>query len=246
PFTVFAHEIAPKEENTIRIMSYNVHNFVGMDGQRDYRRIADVISDVAPDVVAIQEADSATVRSEGAYTLKEVADRCLMFPVYAPAIDFQGGKYGVGILTKEKPLNVKYIPLPGREEARVLLIVEFERYILACTHFSLTADDRLASVNIVREAAKGVTKPFFLAGDLNATPESTSQVALQKTFDMLNDPKQNTYPVENPSECIDYIYAYKNGQVYSALKRQVVRETVASDHLPLYVDVRLKTDTAHL
>jgi endonuclease/exonuclease/phosphatase family metal-dependent hydrolase/predicted MPP superfamily phosphohydrolase len=246
PCAIFAHEIAPKEENTIRIMSYNVHNCIGTDEQRDYRRIAGIISDIAPDVVAIQETDSATTRSNGDYVLKEVADRCLMFPLYAPAIDFQGGKYGIGILAKEKPLNVKHIPLPGREEARMLLIVEFEQYILACTHFSLTADDRLASVAIIKEAAKGAGKPFFLAGDMNATPGEAASIALAEDFDMLSDPKQNTSPATNPAECIDYIYAYKNSPTCSVLKRQVVRETVASDHLPLYVDVRLKTDAAHI
>jgi endonuclease/exonuclease/phosphatase family metal-dependent hydrolase/predicted phosphodiesterase len=246
PLALFAREVAPKEKNAIRIMSYNVHHCTGMDQQRDYQRIAAIIAAIAPDVAAIQEIDSATMRSGGDDMLKEVADRCLMFPLYAPAIDFQGGKYGIGILTRERPLDVKHIPLPGREEARVLLIAEFERYILACTHFSLTEEDRLASVAIIREAAKGAAKPFFLAGDLNATPGSASQAALKESFDVLNDPHQNTFPADSPSECIDYIYAYRNGQVCPVLKRQVLKEPVASDHLPLYADVRLKTDSARI
>lgn len=227
------------------MMSYNVHNFVGMDEQRDYQRIADLILEVSPDVVAIQEADSVTLRSEGKYTLRELADRCLMFPVYAPAIDFQGGKYGVGVLAKEKPLKVKRLPLPGSEELRVLLVVEFERYVLACTHLSLTAADRLASVDIIREEAKLAAKPFFLAGDLNDTPGSATMAALKEDFDLLSDRRANTFPADNPTTCIDYVYAYNgNGPVGSVLKNQVVNEPVASDHLPVFVDVRLPTDAA--
>ncbi|GHV51397.1 hypothetical protein FACS1894181_13170 [Bacteroidia bacterium] len=233
-----AHDIAPKGDGALRIMCYNVHNFVGMDGLRDYQRIADVINEAAPDVVAIQEADSAAQRSGGAYTLKELAGRTSMIPTYAPAIDFQGGKYGVGILSKEKPLSVRQTPLPGREERRTLLLVEFETYVLACTHFSLNAEDRLASVALINEAVKGITKPLFLAGDMNSVPDSPPQVALRQTFNILNDITQNTIPVVNPSKCIDYIYQYRNGKDCSVLKRQVIPEEMASDHLPLFVDVK--------
>ena len=168
----------------------------------------------------------------------EVAERTAMFPTYAPAIDFQGGKYGVGILSKEKPLSVRQTPLPGREERRVLLIVEFETYVLACTHFSLNAEDRLASVAIINEAVKGIAKPLFLAGDMNSRPDSPPQVALRQTFEVLSDTAQYTIPVVNPTRCIDYIYQYRNGKSCSVLKRQVIHEQVASDHLPLFVDVK--------
>ncbi|MDR1555836.1 MAG: endonuclease/exonuclease/phosphatase family protein [Tannerellaceae bacterium] len=234
-----AHATQPEEADTIRIMSYNVHNFVGMDRVRDYGRIAGVVNEAGPDIVAIQEADSATLRSEGAYTLKELSDRTGLYPTYAPAIDYQGGKYGIGILSKEKPIGIRTIPLPGREEKRVLLIAEFEDYVFACTHFSLTADDQLASVALIREAIKEETKPLFLAGDMNSIPGSPPQVALQEIFDILSDPGVYTSPSVSPDCCIDYIYGYKNKHTYIVLRQEVVDERVASDHLPLFVDVCL-------
>jgi endonuclease/exonuclease/phosphatase family metal-dependent hydrolase/predicted phosphodiesterase len=236
-----AHDIPPREDNALRIMSYNVHNLTGLDGRRDCKRIAGVINDAAPDLVALQELDSATARSARSYALAELAAETMMHPVYGPAIDFQGGKYGVGILSKEKPTGVRQIPLPGREEKRTLLIVEFKNYILACTHFSLTAADRLASVDIVNQAVKDATKPLFLAGDINAEASSEVQDALTRNFITLNDPRQNTIPTVNPNRCIDYIYMYRNSREASVIRRQVIPETVASDHLPLYVDVRIKT-----
>ena len=42
----------------IHLMTYNVHNCIGLDGERDYRRIANVIRQATPDVVALQELDS--------------------------------------------------------------------------------------------------------------------------------------------------------------------------------------------
>lgn len=235
-----ANEIEPKEPNALRIMSYNVHNGKGLDGVTDYQRIADVINRVAPDVVAVQELDSATERSLGVFVLKELAERALMHWTYGPSIDYQGGKYGIGVLSKEKPLGYQTIPLPGREESRLLLIVEFEKYLLACTHLSLTEEDRELSVPIVIEAVKEIKKPLFLAGDMNSVYESPTQLKLREKFRTLNNYKENTIPVVNPNRCIDYIYGYKNGQAYSVLKRQVLSdEQVASDHLPLFVDVRL-------
>ncbi|MDR1880809.1 MAG: family 78 glycoside hydrolase catalytic domain [Tannerellaceae bacterium] len=226
-----------KEGKTLRIMSYNVHNIVGMDGIRDYGRIAGVINAVAPDVVAIQEVDSATLRSEGVYTLGELSRLTSMHPTYTPAIDYQGGKYGIGILSKEQPLRVQATPLPGREERRVLLVAEFEEYVFACTHFSLTEEDRLASVAIINEAVKGITKPLFLAGDMNSTPDSPPQTALRETFIPLSDPAVNTIPVVNPTACIDYIYVHKNSCKHTLLRQKVIDEQMASDHLPLFVDV---------
>ncbi|MDR2121295.1 MAG: endonuclease/exonuclease/phosphatase family protein [Tannerella sp.] len=234
--------VPPREANAIRIMSYNTHNFVGTDGVRDYDRIADVINAVAPDVVAIQEADSATTRSDGAYTLREVAGRTLMFATYAPAIDFQGGRYGVGILSRERPLSVRRIPLPGREESRVLLVAEFGRYVLACTHFSLTPEDRLASVDVVNRAVRGTDKPLFLAGDMNFVPGSAPFRALSASFTVLNDTAAHTSPADAPRRCIDYVFGYNNGRRYAVLRRQVVDEPVASDHRPLFVDVRPAAD----
>lgn len=240
-FGVQAKEIPPKEFNSLRVMSYNVRNCKGMDTITDFQRISDVINRVAPDVVAVQELDSGTVRNQGVFILKEIAERTLMHYTYGPAIDYQGGKYGVGILSKEKPQAYRTVPLPGREENRVLLIVEFEKYVLCCSHFSLTEEDRDLSVPIILDAIKDARKPLFLAGDMNSVYESRTQELLRERFTTLNNYKENTIPVVNPNRCIDYIYGYNNGNAYSVLKRQVLfEEQVASDHLPLFVDVRLR------
>jgi endonuclease/exonuclease/phosphatase family metal-dependent hydrolase/Icc-related predicted phosphoesterase len=229
-----------KEANTLRLMSYNVHHFVGTDNQPGYERVANLINDICPDVVALQEVDSVTLRSNGVNSLRELADRTLMFPTFSAAIDFEGGKYGVGILSREKPLGVTRYALPGSEEARTLLLAEFDGYVVACTHFSLTEADRIASVAIINEAAAHTDKPLFLLGDMNSTPKSDVQQALNKNFRILNDPNRATIYEEGKGVCVDYIYQYKNSAPQaSVLRREVVNDTVASDHCPLYADLRL-------
>lgn len=239
--------IEPEFANTIRIMSYNVHNCIGMDNITDYQRIADVINNVHPDVVAIQELDSVTQRNNQVFALKELAIHTCMFYVYGPAIDFQGGKYGIGILSKEKPVRYFMQSLPGREEKRLLLVAEFDKYVVCCTHLSLTEEDRLLSVPVIVEALKGISKPVFLAGDMNSEQGSSVQQTLQEKFVPLNNYKQNTFPSQNPNICIDFIYGFNNGNQYSVLNRKVLNnETLASDHLPLFVDVRLKAEVTEI
>ncbi len=230
-------------ENTERIMSYNVRNALGMDNQRDYQRIADVILRVSPDVVAVQELDSVTERSQGVDALARLADLTKMYSVYGASIDYQGGKYGIGILSKEKPLSWERIPLPGSEEKRSLLMVELEKYIFCCTHFSLKEPDRLASVAIINDYVQKFGKPVFLAGDINATPDSPVLSAFQKTWKILSNPKQLTSPADKPVRTIDYIFGYTGKQdTCSVLQTRVLNEPVASDHLPLFADIRLRAD----
>ena len=140
-------------QDYLKIMTYNVRNSKGMDNVMDCRRAAAVIRAQSPDVVAVQELDSMTRRSGGKYVLGEIADYAGMHAAYFPAIEFDCGKYGIGILSKERPLAVKGYPLPGREEERALLVAEFEDYIFACTHLSLTESDRLASLETVGKIA---------------------------------------------------------------------------------------------
>ncbi|MDR0796327.1 MAG: endonuclease/exonuclease/phosphatase family protein [Tannerella sp.] len=244
-FTGYAQSYQ-QTENTIRVMSYNIRNGIGMDNVVDYQRIADIIYDVAPDVVALQELDSVTNRSKGVDVLSQLARLTAMFPVYGASIPYDGGKYGIGVLSKEKPVSWKRIALPGREEERSLLLVEFKDYVLGCTHFSLTADDRLASVGIIDQAVKDFDKPVILAGDINATPVSPVLDAFRQNWTVLSDTAKFTSPSDNPRRKIDYIMGYTpKGYTYSVWQKFVLN-TLASDHLPLFADIRLKTDKADI
>ena len=227
-------------QDYLKLMSYNIRNTKGMDGIHDIQRIANIIINEAPDVVAVQELDSMTTRSGQKYVLGELAERTQMHATYAPAISFQGGKYGIGILSRKQPLSLQTYPLPGREEARILLVAEFEDYFLACTHLSLTEEDRLASLDIIKNSAKKSHKPYFLAGDLNDQPDSKFIQALKQDFQILTNTKHATYPAPQPTETIDYIATWKhNTNDFANLSVRVLEEPVASDHRPLSVQLRM-------
>ena len=226
-------------QNTLKLMSYNIKNANGMDNVCNFQRIANVINNTSPDVVAIQEVDSMTNRSGQKYVLGEIAERTQMHGYFAPAIDYDGGKYGIGLLTKQLPLRLQTLPLPGREEARTLILAEFADYIYCCTHMSLTEEDRMKSLELGKAFTSPSPKPLFLAGDMNAEPESGFIKELQKDFQILSNPKQHTFPAPDPKETIDYIATLKqNAKGFAVISAKVINEPMASDHRPILVELR--------
>ena len=234
-------------QESLRIMSYNVRSAKGMDNVRDCGRVAKVILEAAPDVVAVQELDSMTRRSGNKYILGEIAALTGMHPEYFPAIEFDGGKYGIGILSKEKPLKVQGYSLPGREEQRALLVAEFGDFQFACTHLSLTEEDRMASLEIIGKIASASGKPFYLAGDLNAVPDSPFIKGLQEKFHILSNPAELTFPAPLPDRTLDYIALWKQGAPeYAVDCSSVLDEPVASDHRPVMVSVNVRHNKGEL
>ena len=232
--SINAQDFDTREDNTLHIMSYNIRNGIGMDLGTNLQRTADVILKQNPDVLAVQEVDSVTNRSNKKFVLDELARMTLMHPIYAPAIEFDGGKYGVGMLSKEKPLRYRYFPLPGREEQRAFLMVEFEKYVYCCTHLSLTPEDQLLSIPVINRIAKRIKKPLFIAVDLNAHPDSELINELSKEFTIISKTDQCTFPADKPNETIDYIAVHKkDSAVVTPVGAAVVSEPLASDHRPI-------------
>ena len=219
-------------QDPLLVMTYNVRHCAGMDLVVDYERTAEVIQRKQPDVVALQELDSMTGRSGHCYQLGELARRTGYEPVFGPAIDYDGGQYGVGVLVKETPLSTKCIPLPG-EEPRVLLVVELKDYVMACTHLDLEEEARLASVPLIVEEARRWQKPFVLAGDWNDTPRSVLLQEMEKYFTILSV-SEPSYPADVPVDCLDYVALFKD-QEAEVMESVVIEEPEASDHRPVMV-----------
>ena len=221
-----------QHQNELLVMTYNVRHCAGMDLVVDYDRTAEVIRREQPDVVALQELDSMTGRSGYCYQLDELASRTGYKPIFGSAIDYDGGKYGVGILVKEAPLSTKCIPLPG-EEPRMLLVVELKEYVMACTHLDLDEEARLASVPLIVEEAQRWRKPFVLAGDWNDTPGSVLLQEMEKYFTILSV-SEPSYPADVPVDCLDYVALFKD-QEAEVMESVVIEEPEASDHRPVMV-----------
>lgn len=224
----------------MRILTYNIQHGAGMDDVVNLDCQAAVIANATPDVVGLQEVDSCVKRSNRIHEAAYLAQKLNMYSTFGPAIPLTGGKYGVAILSKEKPLSYRNIPLPGKEK-RTLLVCEFKEYVFATTHLALEEENRMTSLDIILEEAARWDKPFFICGDWNDEPSSALITKMRPNFTFLNyitDASANgTFPAGTPKKIIDYIACYGHA-VRSIRKRQVINEPTASDHRPVLVEIR--------
>ncbi len=230
--------MAPMQARRLRLMTYNIHHAEGMDKRYAPERIAQVILEEAPDVVALQEVDSASRRVGGHYVAGDIAQHTGMHATFAGAIPLQGGKYGIALLSKRAPKRVTRLPLPGREEERALLIADFGRYVVCCTHLSLTEEDRMQSATLIRKALRKYRrKPVFVMGDFNDTPSSAFIQEMGRHFQVLTSKVTPTFPYDHPREVIDYIITRQGTGQPRATNLRTVVGNAASDHCPLMAEV---------
>ena len=220
-------------QSKVTIVSYNIHNGRSVDNKTsNLEKVSTIIKKTGADFVCLQEVDSMNKRNnidEAAMIGKRVG----MHYTYGAAIEFGGGKYGITILSKKKPLSVKKVSLPGREEKRVFLLTQYKNFYVGCTHMSLNKEDRIESAKIILSTIANLTKPVFIGGDFNDKPTSDLCHYLEKDLTCLSDMTQLTFPAHKPEIMIDYIWAkgFKGTVIHSG----TINEPYASDHRPVYI-----------
>ena len=230
----------------LRIMSYNVHYCTGADKNLDFRRVADVIAHEKPDLVGLNEVDCRTKRSGNVDMAAELGKLTGLYATFGRAIPYQGGDYGVAVLSRKAPLSVVRVPLPGKEP-RVLLLCEFADFWFGTAHLDFGAYQQQA-VNIVRGvvAVMSAAKPVFITGDWNATPKSETLAAMKDFMTVISKEGCRTFHgfKNHPPEdeyCIDYIAvdSAHAGRV-CAKESHVTTDIETSDHNPVFVSLELK------
>jgi endonuclease/exonuclease/phosphatase family metal-dependent hydrolase len=232
----------------LRVLSYNIHHGEGMDGKLDLERIAEIIKSVDPDLVALQEVDKGTERTDRVDQPAVLAELTGMHVVFEQNIPYQGGEYGNAVLSRvpvERYTN-HMLPQLTPDEQRGMLEVHIKHagrpIVFYATHFDYHGDDneRLASADMLRDLIQQQkTKTIIVAGDLNTRPDSAVMAKvtafLVDAHDQANDPGVDpayTYPADTPDRRIDYVMHPTNAGL-SATESRVMDEPVASDHRPL-------------
>ncbi len=242
-FPAFGDDAASHEKKktptVLRILSYNIQIGRAPGGsyadpaQAFLDRTAKVVSDVNPDVAGLQEVDCKTNRSGADVDqLAALAEKTGLNGKFESKIELPGGLYGVGVLSREKPLRTAKVYLEGSAHRRVLQICEFENYVFFNTHFPLTQTLRLQAVKSLEEEAKKYDKPIILVGDINATPDSPEVVELKKTWRSIGADAP-TFRADKPTVQIDYVFI-RNAPNARVIETCVVDEPLASDHRPVF------------
>ena len=235
-------------KQVIRILSYNIFHGETLNHDFDLERIAGVIRSVSPDIVALQEVDFKTRRAKNMDLVTRLGYLTGMLPLFGRAMEYDGGEYGEGILSRFSFKETRNNPLPHspRNEPRAALeiLVELpsgDEIVFIGTHLDHTRNqtDRIAQAKRLNRLFKRNKMPSILAGDLNATPESEPMRIFFRfwTDASARDP-QPTFPSSSPRRRIDYVL-FRPASRWRVLESRVIEEKVASDHYPLLVVLEL-------
>lgn len=240
----------------LRIVAYNVGVFSKYtdDSMQD---VADMMRELGADAVAVCELDSCN-RRHGTFQLKDFAEALSTdgFPVwdyrYASAMQWNGGSYGIGVVSRTPIADSFVIRLPKGEghEPRACMVIVTDAYVMAAVHLDHKNEDvRMEQARVVTDELKSrygrSRKPVFLCGDFNTVPDSPTLRQLSGDWTVVSE-QALTYPAQSPRKCIDYIMALNNRARYEVMNTSVctglesadVRET--SDHLPVFADVKIR------
>lgn len=238
-----------QENPVVRILTFNILHGGTTQGDFDLDKIATVIQQTNPDLVALQEVDFKTNRARQYDLATELGWRTKMAPLFGKAMNYDGGGYGEGVLTKMPIISSRNIPLPhspGNEPRAALEVtVELKSGDTICfigTHLEHQrgSTDRTEQVNEINRVFLPNKYPTILAGDLNDTPESEAITILKKYWnDSAEDNSAFTYSSENPQMRIDYIF-FRPENKWNVLDYQVICDTIASDHCAVLSVLELK------
>ena len=229
-------------------MTYNVGVFdkYKEDSTED---ISELVRALDIDVVALNELDSCN-RRHNVYQLKEFAEALGgWYYAFSSSFQFAGGAYGNGIVSDDAMLDVEKVLLPMSDgyEQRCMIVVETEKYVLACTHLDHKGQsarrDQLGFIDRwLSERYERVRKPVFLCGDMNSAPEDQAIQELKKKWALLSV-IEPTYPSYAPRECIDYIFCLNPKYIKRVVQSQVISSSEVakySDHLPVILKIEIK------
>jgi endonuclease/exonuclease/phosphatase family metal-dependent hydrolase len=234
----------------LRVMTYNVHVGVGMDKKLDLQRIADVINREQPDLVGLQEVDRGVKRTEGKDEIAELATMTQMHFAFAPNLDYQGGKYGVAILSRQPLKSTMHTMFQNKREAerrgmlKVEVDVDGKMVSFVTTHLDYQFEDgRLFETEQLLKFLEDVKGPLIVVADLNDVPEGSAYKLMDTLFDdawIASRARGDgfSYPADKPVKRIDHIF-YRPANRLRAKKAWVV-ETLASDHVPVVAEIELK------
>ncbi len=238
------------DPTVIRVVSYNIHLCgVGMDGKRDLARQAEVLRPLKPDVVLLQEVDRRSLRSGGVDGAKDIGEALGLKHHFAKAIPLKLGEYGNAILTRyEVAGEPRIVDLPGGAEHRVALLLPLRvptasgdrEVLVGCVHLDFRSDAEMApNGEKLATLLATETRPVIFGGDINFQPGSRTVRSLETQ--LVRPPKVGpsaTFPADKPRTEIDHLFI-RPSSAFRVRESRAVPEPMASDHLPVLLEVEL-------
>ncbi|WP_417381416.1 endonuclease/exonuclease/phosphatase family protein [Gimesia sp.] len=245
---------AAEQTQTLRVLCYNIHYGQGTDGKYDVARLAKVIKQTKPDLVALQEVDVGVKRSGRVHEAQRLAELTGLAVRFGPTQHYEGGLFGNAVLTRLPILDVMIQPLPYTESTPQLVTYPRGAIIVTVrgqngkplrfisTHFQHNLPkDRIEEAKAInRHFTLDSDIPTILAGDMNATPDAEPiQILLKQWTNAIDEAATPTAPSTKPRSRIDYIF-YRPAADFEVIETKVIDEPLASDHRPVFAILKWK------
>ncbi|MEO6298847.1 MAG: endonuclease/exonuclease/phosphatase family protein [Paracoccaceae bacterium] len=224
------------------IASWNIHKGVGTDRRRDLNRTAAVIGEIAPDIMALQEADTRFGTRTGLLDMEALAREHGLAAV--PGVGPAHGWHGNVLLLRETEIvAIHRINLPGLE-ARGALIADLNhagqplRVIAA--HLGLLPGSRAAQARHLVQLLAGMdARPTLMMGDLNEWRVGGSAAMRHLTGYFQNSVALPSFPARYPLVPLDRMMVSTPAHLSDASVHDTPLARRASDHLPIKARLHL-------
>ncbi|MBC8070899.1 MAG: endonuclease/exonuclease/phosphatase family protein [Deltaproteobacteria bacterium] len=226
----------------LRVVTYNVHGCVGLDGRTDVARIGAILAELDADVIALQEVHSARA-GQGGGQVAELAERLGMHAVLGTTMpDRAVGPYGNAILSRLPVLHSGCFDLTVVGcEPRCLMHVELEhggqRFTVMNTHLGVRLRERHAQLrrcaHLLEHGVALADQPLLVMGDFNSwLPRGDVLGKLRARFGA--QPAPRSFPVRRPIFALDRIWTRPASWLRDVAALASPQTRVASDHLPVW------------
>lgn len=233
--------------STFRLLSINLRHGDGPAGSDNLGDVVALIRRVHPDVVMVQEVDQGVARSGGRDQPALLAAGTGMYSVFDATLDsYQGGRYGLLLLTRYSPVSTEIHSLPSApgREPRIIqeVLVETDdglRVAVYHTHFGYDDPQAMTEERIAHLLALADTNAAdatFVVGDLNLGRSAVAHTTLEAVYeDAAGADSVATYPATDPRSEPDHIL-YRGTRPIEVVGFHVVTDPVISDHAPIWAE----------
>ena len=241
-----SYPYTPEAGESLKVMTYNIHQGYNTEGRINPWQILDSISNVNPDIIALQESDMNRVTSTNVDIVQWLAHNLNMYVYFGPETKRQ--IYGVAILSRFPLINMETWYLKSEEDQRVLIRADIEwagsPLSIYAVHMGLSEEDRTSQTHEILGILSKNPNRKLLMGDLNSYPDS---VQIETFLSVLGDawvcagyssmdPLGYTSSSAEPSHRIDYILVSKEMCMFVS-NCEVICDAFGSDHLPIWVEI---------
>jgi endonuclease/exonuclease/phosphatase family metal-dependent hydrolase len=229
-----------RAEGDLLVASYNIHKCVGTDGKRDPDRIVQVIQEIGPDIIALQEVDTRFGERKGLLNLQRLDHDCGLVPVPLSKVTAAHGWHGnIVLIRKDMVSAVHEFHLPGLEPRGALLAdIDFDDgpgvRIIAAHLGLLRRSRRQQAQRLIDIMNSHAARPTLLLGDFNEwrLGSQSSLTTFSTAFGSLPQAVAS-FPSRLPFLALDRIIADREGLIDGVTAHDSPLARVASDHLPI-------------